>query len=153
MMGICLRYMNNEEDAKDILQDGFVKVFTQIESFQFKSSLYTWMSRIFVNLSINKLKRGVSYVQLEDDQELADTSMTELDAQPSWGTLTRDEVLMHVQELPDIYRVVLNMYAVDGLSHAEIADALDISVGSSKSRLSRARVILKERLNNLSNNA
>ncbi|MBI1307522.1 MAG: sigma-70 family RNA polymerase sigma factor [Bacteroidetes bacterium] len=148
MMGICIRYMSNTEDAKDVLQDGFVKVFMQIESFKFKSSLYTWMSRIFVNLCINRLNRTVQTLELTQEHE-SSTLNEENENQPIWGNLNRDQIMSEILALPDIYRVVINMYAIDGLTHSEIAKALNISEGSSKSRLSRARVILKERINTL----
>ncbi|MFT5725269.1 MAG: RNA polymerase sigma factor (sigma-70 family) [Bacteroidia bacterium] len=147
MMSICLRYTSSHEDAKDILQDGFVKVFAQLEKFEFKSTLQTWMSRVFTNLAINKVTRGeskYSYVSIEDEVNLAYEETTE--DLGKWGGLTPEIVMTYVRALPEIYRVVLNMYAVDGFSHQQIADTLDISVGSSKSRLSRARVILKENI-------
>lgn len=147
MMGICLRYTSNSEDAKDILQDGFVKVFMQLETFQFKSSLQTWMSRIFTNLAINKVTRGrakYTHVDIDDQHELHyEETSEDVD---KWGGMTPEMVMGHIRQLPDIYRLVLNMYAVDGYSHQEIAKQLNISVGSSKSRLSRARVLLKERI-------
>ncbi len=147
MMGICLRYTSNHEDAKDILQDGFVKVFTQLEKFEFKSTLQTWMSRIFTNLAINRVTRGISkytHVDIDEQSTLAyEETNEELD---TWGGLTPQQVMVFVRELPEIYRLVLNMYAIDGYSHQQIADQLDISVGSSKSRLSRARVLLKENI-------
>ena len=145
MMGICLRYTDNTDDAKDLLQDGFVKVFTRINSFKFKSSLYTWMSRIFVNLAINRINRKIQHQSLEDTQELAATE--EIKDAPSWGNLTKQEILNEVRALPEIHRAIINMYAIDGMGHAEIAKMLNISVGSSKSRLSRARVLLRERIN------
>ena len=147
MMGICLRYTARPEDAKDILQEGFVKVFTQLDKFEFKSNLQTWMSRIFTNLAINKVTRGVAkytHVSIEDQVELAYEESE--DDTTTWGGLTPNQVMGYIQELPEIYRLVINMYAVDGFSHQEIADKLGISVGSSKSRLSRARIILKENI-------
>lgn len=147
MMGICLRYTVNAEDAKDILQDGFVKVFAKIDQFRFKSSLYTWMSRIFVNLAINKINRGIQHLPLEGDHMLEDEKDQE--TSHSWGDLTQTQILEEVQALPDIYRIIINMYAVDGMRHAEISKTLGISEGSSKSRLSRARVLLKERIKNI----
>lgn len=147
MMGICLRYTANTEDAKDVLQDGFVKVFTQLESFQFKSTLQTWMSRIFTNLAINKVTRGISkYTHVDIDEQTTLTYEDSSEDFDKWGGMTPKQVLGYVSELPEIYRLVLNMYAVDGYSHQEIAKQLNISVGSSKSRLSRARVLLKDRI-------
>jgi len=147
MMGICLRYTASHEDAKDILQDGFVKVFTQLEKFEFKSSLQTWMSRVFTNLAINRVTRGESKYSYVDIDEQVGLAYEETDEDlGKWGGLTPQQVMVYVKQLPEIYRLVLNMYAVDGFSHQEIADKLGISVGSSKSRLSRARVILKENI-------
>ncbi|MFT5513102.1 MAG: RNA polymerase sigma factor (sigma-70 family) [Bacteroidia bacterium] len=149
MMGICLRYTANHEDAKDILQDGFVKVFTQLEKFEFKSTLQTWMSRVFTNLAINKVTRGeakYSYVDIDDQVGLT-YEETDEDL-GKWGGLTPAQVMTYVRALPEIYRVVMNMYAVDGFSHQQIADKLGITVGSSKSRLSRARILLKENIKN-----
>lgn len=144
MMGISIRYTSNAEDAKDLLQDGFVRVFAKIETFNAKSSLYTWMSRIFVNMAINRLKRTTQHVHLDDQFDLA--SEIETEDVSSWGSLSREDILREVNALPDIYRMIINMYAVDGMTHAEIAQALEISEGSSKSRLSRARVLLKEQI-------
>lgn len=148
MMGICLRYTSNHEDAKDILQDGFVKVFTQLEKFEFKSSLQTWMSRIFANLAINRVTRGnqAKYTHVDIDEQYDLASETTQDDLDRWGGLTPKQVLGFVQQLPEKYRLVINMYAVDGFSHQEIAQKLNISVGSSKSRLSRARVMLKDNI-------
>ena len=146
MMGICLRYTANQEDAKDILQEGFVKVFTELERFELRSSLYTWMARIFRNLAINKVTRGAAkyeHVELTENQfETSEEEHTD-----AWGGLTPNEVLKYVQQLPDHYRVVINMYAIDGCTHEEIAETLNISVGSSKSRLSRARALLRKEFN------
>ena len=147
MMGICLRYTSSQEDAKDILQDGFVKVFTQLEKFEFKSTLQTWMSRVFTNLAINKATRGIAKYSHVDIDEQVGLAYEDTDEDlGKWGGLTPAQVMKHVRALPEIYRLVLNMYAVDGYSHQQIAEKLDISVGSSKSRLSRARVILKENI-------
>lgn len=143
-MGICLRYTSNAEDAKDLLQDGFIKVFAQIEKFQGKSSLYTWMSRVFVNMAINRIKRTTQFQLLENEDQVAEQEESETIT--SWGNLSKEDILREVNALPDIYRVVINMYAIDGLSHSEISELLGISEGSSKSRLSRARAILKEQI-------
>ncbi|MCB9262402.1 MAG: sigma-70 family RNA polymerase sigma factor [Flavobacteriales bacterium] len=147
MMGICLRYTASNEDAKDILQEGFVKVFTKLDSFNFGSSLQTWMSRIFTNLAINHITRGkakYTHVDIEETEQLAYEDSSE--DMEKWGGLTSEQILEHVQQLPDKYRVVLNMYAIDGYSHQEIADQLGLTVNNSKSRLLRARAILKEKI-------
>ncbi|MFY0645107.1 MAG: sigma-70 family RNA polymerase sigma factor [Bacteroidia bacterium] len=141
MMAICLRYCKNQEDAKDLLQDGFYKVLTKIKSFKGQSKLETWMTRIFINLSLNSFRHGRKkyyHSELDDNIREEEEELTEV----------RDpkRVVMALKELPDIYRIVINMYAIDGLTHKEISAMLGISEGSSKSRLSRARKLLNDKL-------
>ena len=106
------------------------------------------MSRIFANLAINRVTRGnqAKYTHVDIDEQYDLASETTHDDLDRWGGLTPKQVLGFVQQLPEKYRLVLNMYAVDGFSHQEIAQKLNISVGSSKSRLSRARVMLKDNI-------
>jgi RNA polymerase sigma-70 factor (ECF subfamily) len=143
MMGICIRYMGNEHDAQDLLHDGFIKVFMKMTSFKGNSSLSTWMSRIFVNLALNKLQRGKGKWQFE---EINDAHyQAEPDESFPQG-IDGAVVLEELNRLPENYKLVLNMYAIDGLSHKEIAEATGLSESNSKSRLFRARVMLKENL-------
>lgn len=149
MMGVCLRYSKNYDDAQDILQEGFIKVFSKIGTFQGKSSLATWMSRIFVHTAINSFRKAhLKHVHVDITEEhyseriAAEEQEEEVSDMPE-----QSRVLQAIQELPDIYRVILNMYAIDGMNHQEIAEHLKVSVGTSKSRLSRARVMLKKELN------
>lgn len=142
MMAVCLRYCDNQEDAKDLLQDGFYKVLTKIKTFKGNSRLDTWMTRIFINLALNSFRKGrKKFYHRELDYDIADDDPPEELPQRE-----AKDVLKAVQSLPDIYRVVINMYAIDGLSHKDISKALGISEGSSKSRLSRARVLLNKEL-------
>lgn len=143
MMGVCLRYVKNREEASDLLHDGFIKVFEGIDKFQFQSSLETWMKRVFINLCINHVTRGRNRYRFEElsentEDEVSDNSDHLLDR------MSLDEVMLCIDELPEKYRLTINMYAIDGLSHAEIGKYLNISEGSSKSRLSRARGMLVE---------
>jgi RNA polymerase sigma-70 factor (ECF subfamily) len=142
MMAVCLRYGKNHDDAKDLLQDGFYQVLTKIKSFKGNSKLETWMTRVFINLALNKLRHGRNKFY-HQEFETKHSSMVELEEEEVVERNPK-EVLAAVQELPDIYRIVINMYAIDGLSHNDISKALGITVGSSKSRLSRARVMLNE---------
>lgn len=146
-MGVCLRYCKNYEDARDVMQDGFVKVFSKIDTFKGDSSLETWMRKVFVYTSLNHFRKAHirhDHVDIEEVQIESDVNPAE-DPQEvyNWDQKT---VLDAINQLPDIYRVIINMYAVDGLSHQEISTRLDITVGTSKSRLSRARIMLKELL-------
>lgn len=143
MMAVCIRYCGNHEDAKDVLQDGFYNVLTKIGTFKGNSRLETWMTRLFINVALNSFRQKFKkYRHDEITDDMPDEVIEE-------GTEQYDtnKVMSALQELPDIYRVVINMYAIDNMSHAEIAKALRISEGSSKSRLSRARKLLKEKLN------
>ena len=144
MMAVCMRYCKNQEDAKDLLQDGFYKIFTSIKTFKGNSRIDTWMTRIFINLALNRQRQGrnkYSHYEFDTKFEKAD----HVEEIPS-EHIEAKEVLKALNEMPDIYKVVLNMYAIDGLSHKEIAKQLGISVGSSKSRLSRGRTLLSAKL-------
>ena len=146
MLGVCLRYCKDYEDARDVMQEGFVKVFTKISTFKGESSLATWMTRIFVNLSLNRLRQARLKYQHIDIDDVHHDLAGEMDDDVGGYEWDQKGVLQAVQSLPDIYRTIINLYAVDGMSHQEIAKMLNVTVGTSKSRLSRARVMLKELL-------
>lgn len=146
MMGVCIRYAKNSEDARDLLHDGFYKVLIKIGSFKGNSKLETWMTRVFINTALNKQRHGRNKFYHDSFEEKHEVGLENTEHQPRYDVEPND-VIKALNELPDIYRIVLNMYAIDNLSHKEIADQLDISVGSSKSRLSRGRVLLNELLN------
>ena len=147
MLGVCLRYCNSVDDAKDIMQEGFVKVFTTLHKFKGNSSVTTWITRIMMNTAIDnfrknkKLKFTESFDKYSNDQDFEDH--TEVVNEP----LSVDELLALVQKLPTGYRVVFNMYAIDEMSHREIANHLGISEGTSKSQLARARKQLQAWVN------
>lgn len=152
LYGLCLRYSRNADDAQDLLQDGFIKVFEKINGYRGDSSLETWMTRLFLNLAITNIrqkKRQPGTVELYDDlseepeEEPVDKLETQLFNDPHAGV---EMVLNLIQQLPDKYRMAINMYAIDGLNHKEIAEMTGISEGTSKSHLSRARKLLKELL-------
>ena len=144
MFGVCLRYADNHDDAKDILQDGFVKVFKHIGTFQGKGSFEGWVRRIMVHTSIEHYRRNSRYFMV-DIEEAGDM---EFDADVL-SVLSKNEILKLISELPAGYRTVFNLYVVEGYSHQEIADILGISEGTSKSQLSRAKKILQEKLRKL----
>ena len=137
MYAVCLRYSNTAEDAKDILQDGFLKVFAKIDQYTGKGSLEGWMKRVFVNTALEHYRVNKVYQQQSDVTEVKNV-LTEPQA---IGKLTQQEILAVMQQMAPGFRTVLNMYAIEGYSHAEIAEMLGISEGTSKSQLSRARVI------------
>ena len=141
MFGFCLRYSNSRADAQDLLQDGFIKVFDSIATLKEASQLEGWMSRIFINLAMTKFRkssRGPVMVEVID--VLDDSEEVSIDDEP----MEVNEVLSCLMALPEKYRVVLNLYAIDKLSHKEISETVGISIANSKSLLFRARVMLKE---------
>ena len=136
--------MDNHDDAKDILQDGFVKVFKHIGTFQGKGSFEGWVRRIMVHTSIEHYRRNSRYFMV-DIEEAGDMEF----AADVLSVLSKNEILKLISELPAGYRTVFNLYVVEGYSHQEIADILGISEGTSKSQLSRAKKILQEKLRKL----
>lgn len=151
MLGVCMRYCRNKAEAEDVLQEGFIKVFGSIASFRQAGSLEGWIRRIMVNTAIDhyhKLSRSGYPVSMEDYN-----GMEPEDEQPQpetdgffADTLSEDDLMALIQQLPDGYRVVFNMYAIEGFSHQEIADTLNISVNTSKTQLFKARRWLRKSL-------
>jgi RNA polymerase sigma factor (sigma-70 family) len=140
MYGVCLRYVANFDIAQDVLHDGFVKVFTSIKTFRNEGSFEGWVRRIIVNTALEYLRQRKDY--LEVDIEVAKGREVES------KTLDHDYsvFLKVVNDLPPQYRAVFNLYAIDEYSHNEIAEMLNISESTSKSNYSRARVILRSKL-------
>jgi len=140
MYAVCLRYAGNAEEAEDILQEGFIKIFKKISSFRSEGSFEGWIRRIFVNTSIEHFRRKI-YLQPISEQEentLEGKSLSILDK------LAERDIIQLVQQLSPGYRTVFNMYVVEGYTHKEIGEMLGISEGTSKSQLSRAKVILQD---------
>jgi RNA polymerase sigma-70 factor (ECF subfamily) len=146
MYGYCLRYSGNPADANDLLQDGFVKVFEFIGTYKGDSAIEAWMTRLFINLAISRFRKrstGPQFVEV-DSIPLAEQAEEKEESLHE----SVDEVLSALAALPEKYRLVINLYAIDNMSHREIAEQLGISEGGSKSLLSRGRVMLKEQMKN-----
>ncbi|MDX2285757.1 MAG: sigma-70 family RNA polymerase sigma factor [Bacteroidia bacterium] len=141
MFGVCLRYTDNRDDAQDILQEGFVKAFRNIRHFRSEGSFEGWLRRIMIHACIEHYRRKSRYfmVDIEEARQVG----FEADA---LAALSRDEILGLIRELPPGYRTVFNLYAVEGYSHQEISEMLNISVGTSKSQLARAKKVLQDRI-------
>jgi RNA polymerase sigma factor (sigma-70 family) len=139
---VCYRYAKNEEDAKDILQETFIRVFNKLDTFQDKGSFEGWIRKIAVNTSIRHYQNSLRKL---DDRDIE--YAPELTADENiLSELNAEDILKKISELPTGYRVVFNMYAIEGYSHKEIAAELGISEGSSRSQLTRARKCLIEAL-------
>lgn len=147
LLGICYRYSANTEEAKDILQEGFIKIFNYIKTFREESSLATWMSKIIINTAITQYNKNLDYksiISLNDSMK--DPAV--FDDIP-YQEFSTDEILGAIQELPDEFRTVINLYAIEGFRHKEISKMLNISESNSKIRYLRAKKLLLEKMNNI----
>ncbi|MDA8886249.1 sigma-70 family RNA polymerase sigma factor [Bacteroidia bacterium] len=135
MYSICLRYMTNEDEAKDALQEGFIKVFKNIGKFSFSGSFEGWMKRIFVNTSIELIRKRRAHLDVSE----LNTNEIKLTSKIETGTMDAEKMMLLVQQLPMGYRTVFNMFVVDGYSHKEISEYLGINENTSKSQLFKAR--------------
>ena len=148
MMAICRRYTKNSDQAKDILQDGFIKVFKNIDKFNFEGSFEGWVRRIIVNTAIDFTRKAKNdYLLMNENQSIDDFDedlLDEDDEEPYENPLKVGDVIEGMNKLSKAYRTVFNLYVFDNYTHQEIADALNISVGTSKSNLAKARANLKK---------
>lgn len=140
LFAVCLKYSRNYTEAQDNLQDGFIIIFNKIEQYAFKGSFDGWLKRVMVN-NVLQQYRTQTFLSLVNEDVSEDCEI-EIDDE----NISLDYLLKIIQELPDRYRLVFNLYVNDDYSHAEIAEMLSINVGTSKSNLSRARMILKEKI-------
>ena len=139
-MGICLRYANNRDEAAEVMNQGFFKVFTRIETYDTSRPFKAWLGRIMMNVSIDYYRANLKMAYAEDLDKAENMSNDELPDQK----LNYEDLLAMVQKLPNAYRTVFNLYAIDGYTHEEIGELLHISSGTSKSNLHKARQKLKQ---------
>ena len=135
-----MKYSRNYAEAEDNLQDAYITIFKKIDQFKSKGSFEGWMKRITVNTALQRY-RSAGVFNIVNEEQIEDVSVDVDDE-----TVSIDFLLNIIQELPDRYRLVFNLYALDDYSHKEIANMLNISTGTSKSNLARARLILKEKV-------
>lgn len=144
MLGVCRRYVDNMDAAEDILQEGFIKIFQKIHTYTGEGAFGGWIRRIFVTTALEYLRQNkamrfnVSIDEVNDIQ--TDPGISAL------SRLTVDDLMKCISELPAGYRTVFNLYAIEGYSHQEIAEMLDIKENSSQSQLARARKVLQEKV-------
>lgn len=141
-MSICLRYCRSSDGAKEILNDGFLKVFKKIDQYNPDTSFKAWLRRIMINTAIDYYRREAKHNYHED---IENTSL-ESNQPEVIGQLSYEELIHMIQRLPPAYRAVFNLHVVDGYSHEEIGLILNISEGTSKSNLMKARISLKKML-------
>jgi len=145
MYGLCLKYANDKDDAKDIMQDGFIKVFQKIDQFGSKGSFEGWVRRIMINTALEKYRSQVTMYSLDEKMPLSDEGVNST----IFDEMSAEDLLALIHELTPKYRMVFNLYAIEGFNHKEIGEMLGISEGTSKSNLSRARIILQEKVREL----
>jgi len=141
---LSLQYSGDTDEARDILQEGFIKIFENLEKFNHEGSFEGWMRRIIVNTALEKY-RNRYYLTRVDDIEAGEEPVTDPGTEDFAG-LEAYDLLKMIMELPPKYRMVFNLYAIEGYSHKEIGEMLRISEGTSKSNLSRARDILQRKV-------
>jgi len=141
LFSICLKYSKNKQEAQDNFQDGFVTIFNKIGQFKFKGSFEGWLKRIMVNTILLKYRQK-NVLNIVVTEEIPDEVIVDVDDEE----ISLDFLLNLIQELPDRYRMVFNLYVLDGYSHREISEMLRIAEGTSKSNLARARAILKNKI-------
>jgi RNA polymerase sigma-70 factor (ECF subfamily) len=143
MYAVCLRYANNSDDAQDLLQEGFIKVYKNLHRFRAEGSFEGWIRRVFVNSSIEHFrKKAIQLSSVSDKEEntIENSDISALD------TMAEKDIIRLIQELSPGYRTVFNLYVVEGYSHKEIGEKLGISEGTSKSQLARAKAILQKKV-------
>lgn len=138
---MCLKYARNQQDAEDILQDSFLTAFEKIKQFTNKGSFEGWLKRIVINTALQKYRTKTPLHVIKEEEELYEEEVTFDES-----SIEISDLMKLIQALPDRYRLVFNLYVLDNFSHKEISEMLKISVGTSKSNLSRARQILKRAL-------
>jgi RNA polymerase sigma-70 factor (ECF subfamily) len=148
MMGVCLRYTNDRETARDLLQDGFVKVFTNIDSYTGTGSFEGWMRKIFVNCALEYLRKSDvlrEAIDLDNTTELANPDSSVV------SDMSAGELLTLIGELPVGFRTVFNLFAIEGFSHKEIGELLNITESTSRSQYTRAKQLLQRKIQTLYN--
>ncbi|PWJ56989.1 RNA polymerase sigma-70 factor (ECF subfamily) [Dyadobacter jejuensis] len=144
-MNICMRYTKDRGQAKEILNDGFFKVFTKMDTFDVNRPFKSWFSRIMINTALDHYRKESRH-EIYDDPKGAEQVMVD---ETVIGKLSHDDLVLLIQRLTPSYRAVFSLFVIDGYSHEEIAEQLGTTVGASKSNLSRAREKLREMLSKL----
>jgi RNA polymerase sigma factor (sigma-70 family) len=148
MFGLCLRFAKNRADAADILQESFIKVFRNLGQFRGEGSFEGWIRRTVTTTAISHYKKFLFEARQLD---IADFEETEILDETINDEISANEMILLLQQLPDQYRLVFNLYVVEGYTHEEIAEMLEMRTGTSKSQLSRAKNILREKITALTN--
>lgn len=147
MMSVCVRYVNDRETARDLLQDGFIKLFTKIDSYAGTGSFAGWIRRIFVTTALEYLRQNDALKQSESIED--HSNYIENNDAGILDKISADDLMACISGLSDGYRTIFNLYAIEGYSHAEISDMLNIAEATSRSQFMRARKILQKNVQSL----
>ena len=142
MLGVCMRYSSNREVAQDLVHDGFLKIFENIDKFNFSGSFEGWVRRIMVNTTIDHYRKNKNiFIKEEEDFKNIECEEPEIDV---LSKLRTEDIMKAVQTLSPAYRTVFNLYVIEGYTHKEVAEELGINIGTSKSNLAKAKNNLKK---------
>ena len=147
LFSVCLKYSRNYAEAQDNLQESFLIIFEKIHQFNFKGSFEGWIKRVTINYILLQYRKQTALNIVED------TISDEVEVDLEGFEISAEFLIKIIQELPERYKLVFNLYVVDGYSHQEIADLLQINIGTSKSNLSRAKLILKDKIEQFTGNS
>jgi RNA polymerase sigma-70 factor (ECF subfamily) len=142
MFGLCLQYADNYDDACDILQEGFIKVYGKLDQFTGKGSFEGWIRRIMINTALERYRSQLHLYPMTDQV----VNMNNMQSEEVFESLTATDLIKLIRDLPPRYRMVFNLYAIEGYSHKEIAEMMGVTTGTTKSNLSRARSILQQKV-------
>jgi RNA polymerase sigma factor (sigma-70 family) len=146
MMSVCLRYCKSRDEAEDVLMMAFMTIFSEIHTFRREGPIDPWIRRIVVNTAINNYKKNLKHYYHSDIEVVDESDVEEGESFQIPDYHSAEEVLQVIHDLPEGYKMVLNLYIVEGYKHKEIAEILDINIGTSKSQLSKAKKIIQEKL-------
>lgn len=154
MLGICMRYCKDRDDAEDVLQEGFIKVFSSIGKYRHEGSFEGWIKRIMIHAAIDHYQQTLRRIRLEASEDAGrepeETGLPGHDPDPPQPPdIPREHLMLLIQDLPDGYRMVFNLYAIEGMTHREIAETMGISENTSKTQLMKARRALRGKVNEL----
>jgi RNA polymerase sigma-70 factor (ECF subfamily) len=149
MMAVCSRYSRDRDEAQDILQDAFMKVFDNLQKYKVTGSIEGWVRRIFVNTAIDHYRKQKNKYNLEEDGKVADENSyyNELEENESvYSKIKPNDILEAMEQLSPAYKMVFNLYAIENYTHQEVAEILDINIGTSKSNYAKAKAKVKHLL-------
>lgn len=143
MMGVCMRYFTNIEEAEDVLQEGFIKVFSKLKDFNNSGSLEGWIRKIIVNTALDHIRKNTKFV---NDVQIEAVEYHIGENELGLTNLMAEDLLKLIQSMPEGYKVVFNMFAIEGYTHQEIAETLGVTESTSKSQYLRAKAYLRNKI-------